>query len=461
MNCPLGKALMYGIMAAVVGLALRCSSGKSTNDRNSKDDSDPDISSVNLPAGVSGVNLVDPDNAAVSATFGSDETFVASLMVKNPSTGKRVAASGLAANTKVSWNLVAANGTTVTKTNTSLTDANPVCTLSADSIQFACSGVSVGSFAKVFVSDAKTGKQAELVRIPPKLSSAAAIAQGDGSYAVTITGSGFSTDSAPEVVYADQTCGSVTSATETKINCLLPSGAPGSGALVVTNSDGTAASSKTLLTLPPARLSAFAVTGGASAGSLSITWTYRTGATGTYTSLSLRRTSGSTAPTSCTAGTLATTVTDFATTSFSDSGTAGTQYSYLVCITGPNGTTAADSATGTATAGTCSGYSAGGGCWYLGATNASCDSTCSTHGGADLASTRDYVGSGAASIANCQSLVQLLAGQAVSTLDGGSCGPGGVGCYYIAGLTQAARCTASTTVTSTAYTAQRLCSCIN
>ena len=61
----------------------------------------------------------------------------------------------------------------------------------------------------------------------------------------------------------------------------------------------------------------------------------------------------------------------------------------------------------TTTAPTCAGTQVGGHCWYLGAFGANCDTACSSHGGCDLAGTRDYAGSGG-TLQNCQNVVSAF-----------------------------------------------------
>ncbi len=55
----------------------------------------------------------------------------------------------------------------------------------------------------------------------------------------------------------------------------------------------------------------------------------------------------------------------------------------------------------------CSGNIVGGHCWYLGASGQSCDAVCSSHGGCNLAGTRDYAGTGG-TLQNCQAVLSAL-----------------------------------------------------
>jgi hypothetical protein len=55
----------------------------------------------------------------------------------------------------------------------------------------------------------------------------------------------------------------------------------------------------------------------------------------------------------------------------------------------------------------CAGAPVGGYCWYASAPNQSCDAACTTHGGCDIAGTRDYAGSGGTD-AQCVAVLAAL-----------------------------------------------------
>ncbi|MBI5501891.1 MAG: hypothetical protein HY907_16730 [Deltaproteobacteria bacterium] len=55
----------------------------------------------------------------------------------------------------------------------------------------------------------------------------------------------------------------------------------------------------------------------------------------------------------------------------------------------------------------CDGAWLGGHCWYAGVADQSCDAACATHGGCDLAGTRDYAGSGGTD-AQCVAVLAAL-----------------------------------------------------
>ena len=55
----------------------------------------------------------------------------------------------------------------------------------------------------------------------------------------------------------------------------------------------------------------------------------------------------------------------------------------------------------------CAGAPVGGYCWYASAPDQSCDAACATHGGCDLAGTRDYAGSGGTD-AQCVAVLAAL-----------------------------------------------------
>ena len=77
----------------------------------------------------------------------------------------------------------------------------------------------------------------------------------------------------------------------------------------------------------------------------------------------------------------------------------------------------------------CNGALVGGFCWYWGGEEASCDQTCSAHGGYHVA-TKDYAGS-AGTNAHCEAVLDALGvpGSGSLTTLGGS--GAGVGCFYM------------------------------
>lgn len=105
----------------------------------------------------------------------------------------------------------------------------------------------------------------------------------------------------------------------------------------------------------------------------------------------------------------------------------------------------------------CGGVSAGGYCWYLGTSNASCDTACASYGGCNLAGTRDYVGTGG-SFANCASVANGF-GSFISVGDNGGSAP--MGCFVRSGGVH--RLIGSTTNCSQGdiFGGQRVCACNN
>jgi hypothetical protein len=79
------------------------------------------------------------------------------------------------------------------------------------------------------------------------------------------------------------------------------------------------------------------------------------------------------------------------------------------------------------TASACGGSSVGGFCWYVGASNQSCNTVCTSRGGVNLSGTRDYAGSGG-SDANCINVRDALG------LSGITFAPDGSSSSYVVGL---------------------------
>jgi hypothetical protein len=115
------------------------------------------------------------------------------------------------------------------------------------------------------------------------------------------------------------------------------------------------------------------------------------------------------------------------------------------------------SATVAACPAACGGASVAGYCWYLGTSNASCDTACASHGGCNLAGTRDYVGTGG-SFANCASVANGFGSFSIGGDNGGSAP---MGCFVRWGGVY--RLIGSTTNCSQgdAFGGQRVCACNN
>lgn len=461
------KGFGIAILRMAVAILLATCGKIAPNDRNSAVDEDKtDVtSSSDLPVAVSGVNLVTTENPDVRVTK-TGPKLVAVLQVINDA-GTRVDAEGFSSDILgVVFSLESAAGKILVSSEKTSATLKASCAIAADGLSFTCDETDDGASILVALTS-KSGKAAKsLKKTPPLLSGVTAVAQRNGGYLVAITGSGFDGSTPPEVTVAGVACGTFSVATSTQLECVLASGTAGAAVLLVTNPDGGATSSASLLVLPPKRLSAFSVVPGNSPGELALSWTYNSGATASYTALEIRRAAGGTAPSSCTEGTLITTISDFATTTYTDTGTASASYSYLLCLTGSSGTTGLDTASGTAAAGSCGGYSSGGYCWYLSATGDSCDQACSTHGAANLVGIRDHVGSGAANVSQCLAIAAVLAPTIVTGMDTSSCGAlgqTGVGCHFLPmpSPSQVLRCTGAVTTTTAFYTAIRLCACNN
>lgn len=107
------------------------------------------------------------------------------------------------------------------------------------------------------------------------------------------------------------------------------------------------------------------------------------------------------------------------------------------------------------------GASVGGVCWYLGADQADCDATCSTHGGYNDA-TKNYAGSGVASAQHCVDVMEAL-NVTYSIMDYNyTVDPNqGFGCYYHKTLGRFWTPNAATTSTAAYPDVLRVCACNN
>ncbi len=107
---------------------------------------------------------------------------------------------------------------------------------------------------------------------------------------------------------------------------------------------------------------------------------------------------------------------------------------------------------------TCGGVSVGGYCWYLSAPSASCDSTCSAHGGYNEA-TRTFAGDQGAN-ANCASVLDALLGSSAAVVDLWMCSNGAIGCTNLSA--DRWRCMNAATTSSSSWTnIKRACACNN
>lgn len=113
----------------------------------------------------------------------------------------------------------------------------------------------------------------------------------------------------------------------------------------------------------------------------------------------------------------------------------------------------------------CGGEFVGGYCWYIGSQGASCDTTCSGHGGCNLTGTRNYVGSGGTR-ANCNAVTGTFAPGATNGSDNTQTSWGGIGCTSVfssmLGTTSSIRYTGVTTSCGASISSrQRVCACNN
>lgn len=102
----------------------------------------------------------------------------------------------------------------------------------------------------------------------------------------------------------------------------------------------------------------------------------------------------------------------------------------------------------------------GGYCWYIGASAASCDTTCTSHGGTNLSGTRDYAGSGG-TLAHCQAVINALdPAYSYAVSDNNLPGATAVGCGKTANVGGERRRYLPTTDASTGMAGwQRACAC--
>lgn len=181
---------------------------------------------------------------------------------------------------------------------------------------------------------------------------------------------------------------------------------------------------------PPA-LQAFSASTGASGGQIDVVLNFPAVVTD-YFKVETRRLAGATAPNAdCSSdGSIVDTDTSPFTPdprTFTDSGTAGSYYSYRACVYDAVG-----NLTGTSTAlniqakPSCAGNLVGGYCWYLTGAGASCTTYCSGKGGCDSAG----VTWGQASGGNCGSIHSAITGGGVY---GGAAGANNIGCWTVSG----------------------------
>ena len=106
----------------------------------------------------------------------------------------------------------------------------------------------------------------------------------------------------------------------------------------------------------------------------------------------------------------------------------------------------------------CSGAEIDNYCWFVSASNQSCDEVCIANSYiCNLGATRDHVGSGAPSGANCTSILNTM-GYAGSATD--YSGTLGFGCIYWNTTANYRETTPTTTCSAKAASYQRLCACL-
>ncbi len=104
------------------------------------------------------------------------------------------------------------------------------------------------------------------------------------------------------------------------------------------------------------------------------------------------------------------------------------------------------------------GVPVGGACWYFGASNESCDTTCAAAGLVYDDSTLVYAGSAGASFAQCDQVLSAL-GAPATTFGDGTCA-NALGCFYQNAGAGRVRCTSpDTTSSGVTLTGQRACAC--
>lgn len=110
----------------------------------------------------------------------------------------------------------------------------------------------------------------------------------------------------------------------------------------------------------------------------------------------------------------------------------------------------------------CSGVSVGGYCWYASGAGQSCNQACSSHGGVNMAGTRDYAGSGG-TLDGCKSVAQALWGTTANNQSEDSSGINRIGCAILAFFPILATRMhfASTTADSSSSAYYRACACNN
>lgn len=161
------------------------------------------------------------------------------------------------------------------------------------------------------------------------------------------------------------------------------------------------------------------------------------------------------------------TINDGSTATATDSTAPTTGAATYACT----GTTASVQSSTCTTAPSCGGKQVGGYCWYQGNYNASCTTTCASHGGYNAA-TLTYAGSSGTN-ANCKAVVETLIGTTVDAATN-STGTKAVGCVYryyyddqyqftetYAHRYTTPATTEAATISAGTYTEYRACACNN
>ncbi len=234
-----------------------------------------------------------------------------------------------------------------------------------------------------------------------------------------------------------------------------------------TTSSYTASASAEDLQVVPSTVTTFSGATGAGTGEINVTVTFA--ATTDYQTVTVRRIAGATAPNAnCTSdGSVVRTYTSptFTNGAFVDTGTAGTYYSYRLCIyDGSSNLASTQTITNVQAKPNCAGLSSAGYCWYFSGADQSCTTFCAARGGCNLSGTRDYVGSGG-TLAQCYAIAAALGNR--GTLGGDLAYAQAFGCIffdYNDGLTLRDTGTATTCAGvfgMTGIGARRICACNN
>jgi hypothetical protein len=184
-------------------------------------------------------------------------------------------------------------------------------------------------------------------------------------------------------------------------------------------------------TEPPPALQAVNAVTGSSGGEITVTTNFPANVSD-YARVDVRRVAGATAPNvNCSSnGTIQTSYVGTYTpdpSTYMDTGTAGSYYSYRWCIyDGSGNLTASQTVTNVQALQTCGGDLAGTYCWYQSGSGQSCDTYCGAggRGGCNAAG----VSWGWASVANCQAVATAVNGAPGSA---GGAGSNNIGCWNI------------------------------